>query len=368
MRRAGFFFVGVSALLLALPVMAQDPVKVDPKHYKLEFENDHVRVLRITYGPHEKSVMHEHPASVAVDLTDGYVKFTHPDGKAEENRWKADQAVWEPGVKHLPENLAEEPFEAILVELKSSPRTTVPAIDATEDSVKVAANQCKVEFENDHVRVLRWKIGPHEETPMHAHPPSVVVLLTDTQSRFALGDGTTREGQGKAGQAIWADAEKHASENLRDEATELIQIELKGTPAAQHLIANLEIIELGNLPGVPLPACVTAAILRSDAATGAVTLLGKMTHGCLVPWHWHSPNEQVMSVRGLLRVQFKGEDPVLLKEGGFAFFPARRIHQVGCLSESCLFYVATDGAFDIHYVNDADEEISPDKAFGTTVK
>jgi hypothetical protein len=26
---------------------ADDPVKVDPKHYKVEFENDRVRVLRI---------------------------------------------------------------------------------------------------------------------------------------------------------------------------------------------------------------------------------------------------------------------------------------------------------------------------------
>jgi len=33
-----------------------DPVKVDPKHYKVEMENDRVRVLRITYGPQEKSV------------------------------------------------------------------------------------------------------------------------------------------------------------------------------------------------------------------------------------------------------------------------------------------------------------------------
>jgi hypothetical protein len=44
--------------------MAQDPINVDPKHYKVEMENDRVRVLRIRYGPHEKSVMHGHPPSV----------------------------------------------------------------------------------------------------------------------------------------------------------------------------------------------------------------------------------------------------------------------------------------------------------------
>jgi hypothetical protein len=37
---------------------ALDPVKLDPDHYKVEFENDRVRVLRVNYGPRERSVMH----------------------------------------------------------------------------------------------------------------------------------------------------------------------------------------------------------------------------------------------------------------------------------------------------------------------
>ena len=73
----------------AVTVFAQDPVKVDPKHYTVEFENEQVRVLRISYGAGEKSVMHEHPNSVAVFLTDGQVKFTTPDGKSREVPAKA---------------------------------------------------------------------------------------------------------------------------------------------------------------------------------------------------------------------------------------------------------------------------------------
>ena len=104
--------------------MAQDPVKVDPKHYKVEFENDQVRVLRISYGPHEKSMMHEHPDSVAIFLTDQYVKFTYPGGKSEEMRTKAGDTIWTPGGKHLPENLSDQPLELILVELKPMPAMT----------------------------------------------------------------------------------------------------------------------------------------------------------------------------------------------------------------------------------------------------
>jgi hypothetical protein len=49
------FVAVLFTISLASAVMAQDPVKVDAKHYTVEFENSQVRVLRIKYGPHEKS-------------------------------------------------------------------------------------------------------------------------------------------------------------------------------------------------------------------------------------------------------------------------------------------------------------------------
>jgi quercetin dioxygenase-like cupin family protein len=86
------------------PAFAQDATKVDSTHYKVEFENDQVRVLRITYGPGEKSVMHEHPEGVAVFLTEAWGKFTFPDGTTQEITAKAGQTMWAPAGKHLPEN------------------------------------------------------------------------------------------------------------------------------------------------------------------------------------------------------------------------------------------------------------------------
>jgi quercetin dioxygenase-like cupin family protein len=99
-------------------VTAQDAVKVDPAHYKVESENAQVRVLRVHYGPHEKSVMHSHPASVAVFITDGKVKFTDPSGKSQDVTVKAGQAMYTPAQTHNPENTGDAPFELILVELK----------------------------------------------------------------------------------------------------------------------------------------------------------------------------------------------------------------------------------------------------------
>ena len=89
--------IAASAFLAVQPAIAQDPVKVDAKHYKVEFENDQVRVLRIKYGPGEKSVMHDHPDSTAVFLTEHHVKFSYPDGKTEQVDAKAGESRWTKG-------------------------------------------------------------------------------------------------------------------------------------------------------------------------------------------------------------------------------------------------------------------------------
>lgn len=106
-----------AAAMTTVPA-SEDSVKVDPNHYKVEFQNDRVRVLRIKYGPKEKSRMHSHPANVAIFLTDGKTKFTSADGQATEATFKAGDAQWGEKDKHLPENLSDKAMEVILVELK----------------------------------------------------------------------------------------------------------------------------------------------------------------------------------------------------------------------------------------------------------
>jgi quercetin dioxygenase-like cupin family protein len=130
MRRA--LFLTLFLLALAVPsVLAQDATKVDAKHYKVEYENSRVRVVRAQYGPHEKSVMHSHPDAIAIFMKDGKVKFTFPGGKTEEREMKAGQAIFTPAVRHLPENMTDGDMEVILVEMKTRKRKPAPKKPAT---------------------------------------------------------------------------------------------------------------------------------------------------------------------------------------------------------------------------------------------
>jgi len=124
--RGALFLAAVFVCLAASPGTAQDPLKVDAKHHKVEFENAQVRVLRFTLGPHEKSPMHEHPANTVVYLTDAHVKFTYPDGKTEERHAKAGQVFWNAPVKHEAENVGDKPTEGIQIELKAKPAAAKP--------------------------------------------------------------------------------------------------------------------------------------------------------------------------------------------------------------------------------------------------
>ena len=63
-----------AAVLLTRPALPQDPVEVDPKHHTVLLQNDRVRILRASYGSHEKIGPFEHPDSVIVPLTHASVK------------------------------------------------------------------------------------------------------------------------------------------------------------------------------------------------------------------------------------------------------------------------------------------------------
>ena len=108
----------VAFTFLSSATTAEDAIIADPEHYTVEFENDRIRVIRIKYGPGEKSVMHTHGPNLAVFLTTNAVRMTLPDGTSMEVTGEAGTTQWTDAEKHLPENISDEPLELVLVELK----------------------------------------------------------------------------------------------------------------------------------------------------------------------------------------------------------------------------------------------------------
>jgi hypothetical protein len=79
MIKRAFFLSGVF-LLLITTLFAQDPIKVAPEAYQMEFENEWVKVTRVHYAPRVKIPAHDHTETGAayVYLNDsGPVIFKH---------------------------------------------------------------------------------------------------------------------------------------------------------------------------------------------------------------------------------------------------------------------------------------------------
>ncbi len=144
-----FLLSTVSSLCLA-----QDPIAVDPKIAKVEFENDRIRVLRVHYGPHQKLALHQHPAKIAVCLAKFHMRRTAADGTSAEATCDFGTVTWREPEKHAVENLDDTATETIEIELKYAtvPAATVPVSSGSRgDSSQ--ADPTLIELEPHH-RVL----------------------------------------------------------------------------------------------------------------------------------------------------------------------------------------------------------------------
>jgi quercetin dioxygenase-like cupin family protein len=134
--RSKLFWTGAFVCLATACSLAQDPVKVEPKHYTLNFENDRVQVVSVIYGPHEKSGLHDHPGGVVVSITEAHLRFTDESGKTREVFAKPGEARWYPPFKHRVENLGDTTYRAVYIGMKgrtaasnSRPQDSTVALD-----------------------------------------------------------------------------------------------------------------------------------------------------------------------------------------------------------------------------------------------
>ena len=175
--------------LITIPAAAQDAAMVNPKIVKIEFENDKVRVLRAVYKPHDRLEMHSHPAKAEVQVTDGTLRISTPDGKWRDDPGKAGEFFWLEPTRHAVENIGDAPVERVEIEIKKVTAPSRPVAAPEHAAVKGETEPVPVEqephhrwiFENQYVRVLDVVLAPSESTLFHTHShDSIAVRLTDS--------------------------------------------------------------------------------------------------------------------------------------------------------------------------------------------
>jgi hypothetical protein len=193
------------------------------------FENDQVKVVRALEKPHIKGKFHEHKTNrVMIYLQAGAQRFEYQDGrKPSVASYKVAEVKWSPPEgMHSPEVTTDLPFNIVEVELKKP--GTGKKIVTPLDPPKVDPKHIKIELENDQVRVIRARLGPHESIPMHEHTLNrVSVFITDQNILSTDKDGKATTTTHKAGEAVWSPPYSHKEQNLSDQPVEVVLVEIK---------------------------------------------------------------------------------------------------------------------------------------------
>ena len=96
------------------------------------------------------------------------------------------------------------------------------------------------------------------------------------------------------------------------------------------------------------PACLKVARENGDPDKGPSAFLLEAPSGCVVPAHYHTAEEQLMVVRGVVLTGMEGMAEATLGQGGFAMMPSKAMHWFTCKSKNtCLMFVTFDRKYDI---------------------
>jgi quercetin dioxygenase-like cupin family protein len=103
----------------------------------------------------------------------------------------------------------------------------VPLSGAAQDLAQTAGKNIKVLLDNEKVRVLELQMPPGGKTGMHSHGDNIVYFITGGKATQTSADGTTKEMERKAGEAMWSGPVTHDTQNTGTEPVKTLIIELK---------------------------------------------------------------------------------------------------------------------------------------------
>jgi len=227
---------------LAINVLAQDPLKTLPNNYRLEFENEWVKVVRVHYGAKEKVAEHDHTQTAAayVYLNDGGpVIFKHIGlsyGAVTRAAVKAGTFRLYKAVKetHEVENPNDTPSDFLRVEFKTEPvNANTLRGKFPREEVPAGENFQKVQFENEQIRATRLVIAPGRKLGIGASAtePALVIVLSPAKLKAANAKAKVLDLNLEAGETDWlAIGQQQQFENVGDSPAELLRFDLKTKP------------------------------------------------------------------------------------------------------------------------------------------
>ncbi|WNJ20535.1 cupin domain-containing protein [Pontibacter sp. G13] len=107
-----------------------------------------------------------------------------------------------------------------------------------------------------------------------------------------------------------------------------------------------EELEWGPCPDFMPDGC-KIAVLHGDPAKPNVDILFQVPGGANIPDHWHHSAERMILLSGELHVTYEGEQTQIMKEGTYAYGPAKKSHVATCKDgKPCTLFIAFEEPLD----------------------
>ena len=236
--------------LFATQALAQDPLKALPKNYKLQFENDWVKVTRVHYGPRAKLPAHGHTqtASAYVYLNEsGPVVFKHIGlayGAVTRPATKAGSFRLYRGLQeiHEVENLSDLPSDFLRVEFKTEPlNETSLRGKFFREAYPAAENFQKVQFENEQIRVTRLvcAAGKSLDISTSATEPALIVALIPSSFTVRENKAGTMSLKLESGQTSWVVIGRQVTFENTGAPAELLRFDFKTKPLSKEALEKI---------------------------------------------------------------------------------------------------------------------------------
>jgi hypothetical protein len=220
-------------------ISAQDPVVTLPDAYKLQFENDWVKVVRVHLAPGVKLPLHGHPAALLayVYLNDAEpVVFRHDRGPG---------TITRPAVKARSYRLSRGMVETHAIENSSSGASDYLRVEfKTQGSAPIrrrgaapplkSDNAADVEVTNDQMRITRVTIGAGKTMEVQTTAAEPALLIAVTDAHLTVARGSSMDVSLTVGQEHWIETrQREAITNTGKTAVEFLRFDFLSPPSAK---------------------------------------------------------------------------------------------------------------------------------------
>lgn len=168
-------------LALCAPALAQNPLQVDSAHFRLEYEDDRVRVLRFRLAPGEKSPLHEHNTRISVVVSGSRLQIEDTEGASHIITVNSGQAERQIAIRHSVENVGETVYEELTTEFKDKasepPKLVVKAPPPPPKVEKPKPEKAKQEKQKPEPP----QVAKKEAAPAQASVPSTTPAAPPTK-------------------------------------------------------------------------------------------------------------------------------------------------------------------------------------------